>query len=306
MRKDETEYGSLAALRRGLRIGIVLLAFVGVTAARISGAAVIEGEIAFPTPRMPGMLAYAFEVETSQRKVVAVAADQTRFSIEVPPGRYLVFLAPSEPGAPDIYGSSTQYSDDHALSAVTLRSRGSRVAVKIDDWSLSDEVALQLDHLRGLEAATDTVPLGAPRFSEYPIAQTAPSTAPKLELGAGPESDELRTRLQQSLAGGPNFSAYLTAALRPCGEACERLVLVDWHSGKVVEPAILSAIDENLPCRGGEALQFRRDSRLLSVTHAQGNGIVTEYYLWKPENDALVLSTEYRRSERQFCAVPPP
>lgn len=306
MSGDETEHGSLAALKRGLRIGIGMLLFVGGTVARICGAAVIEGEISFPSPHMPGMLAYAFDVETSQRKTVAVGADQTHFSIEVPPGRYLVFLAPNETGAPDVYGSSTQYSDDQALLPVTLGSRGARVTVKIDDWSLSDEVALQLDHLRGLEAATDTAPLGAPRFSEYPIARAAPSIAPKLDLGASPESAELRARLQQSLAGGPNFSAYLTAALRPCGEACERLVLIDWHSGKVLEPAILSSIDANLPCRGDEAVQFRRDSRLLSVTRAQGNGIVTEYYLWKPENDALVLTTEYRRSERQFCAVPPP
>jgi hypothetical protein len=82
--------------------------------------------------------------------------------------------------------------------------------------------------------------------------------------------------------------------------------LIDWRSGKVVDPAILRTIDETLPCRGDEAVLFRRDSRLLSVTRAQGGGIVTAYYLWKPENAALVFTTEYRRSERQFCAVPPP
>jgi len=326
---DAINDGSLAALRRGLRIGVVVLTLLGCMAARRSSAAVIEGEISFPSPSMPSMMAYACEIDTSRRKAVSVAADQSKFSIDVPPGRYLVFLAPNEPGAPDIYGAFTQYSvclahasggataapdseapsgecPDHALLPVNLTSRNAHVTVKIDDWYLSDDVAQQLDHLRGLEAAADLGSLGAPRFSEYPIAPGAASPAPKLELGGVDGSDEQRARLQQSLVGGPNFSAYLTAAVTPCGEACERLVLIDWHSGKVIEPAVPNAINEKLPCRSDEAVLFRRDSRLLSVTRAQGNGIVTDYYLWKPESEALVLATEYRRSERQFCAVLPP
>ena len=304
----------------------MVLALLGCTAARMSRAAVIEGEISFPSPSMPSMMAYACEIDTARRKTVSVAADQTKFSIDVPPGRYLVFLAPIEPGAPDIYGAFTQYSTclaragvggtgaadsevptdecpDHALLPVNLNSRNAHVAVKIDDWYLSDDVAQQLDHLRGLEVAADLGSLGAPRFSEYPIAQAAASPAPRLELGSIDGSDEQRAKLQQSLVGGPNFSAYLTAAFTPCGEACERLVLIDWRSGKVIEPAELNAINEKLPCRSDEAVLFRRDSRLLSVTRTQGNGIVTEYYLWKPETEALVLATEYHRSERQFCAV---
>jgi len=326
---DETIDRSLAALGHGLRIGGAVLALLGCTAARMSGAAMIEGEISFPSPSMPSMTAYACEIDTSRRRTVSVAADHTKFSIDVPPGRYLVFLAPDEPGAPNIYGAFTQYSacrarggvggtgagdseattgecPDHALLAVNLTSRNAHVAVRIDDWYLSDEVARQLDHLRGLEAATDPGSLGAPRFSEYPIAQGPASPVPRLELGSIDGSDEQRAKLQQSLVGGPNFSAYLSAVFTPCGEACERLVLIDWHSGKVIEPAVPDAIDAKLPCRGDEAVLFRRDSRLLSVTRAQGNGIVTEYYLWKPESEALVLATEYRRSERQFCAVLPP
>ncbi len=316
-------------MSRGLRIGVMGLALLGSTAARMSSAAVIEGEISFPSPSMPSMMAYACELDTSRRKTVSVAADHTKFSIDVPPGRYLVFLAPNEPGAPDIYGAFTQYSaclahasvggsgaadseaptdacPAHALLPVNLTSRNAHVTVKIDDWYLSDEVAQQLDHLRGLEAAADLGSLGAPRFSEYPIAPGAASPAPKLGLASIDGSDEQRERLRQSLGGGPNFSAYLTAAFTPCGEACERLVLIDWRSGRVIEPAVPDAINEKLPCRSDQAVLFRRDSRLLSVTRAQGNGIVTEYYLWKPETGALVLATEYRRSERQFCAVPPP
>ena len=49
--------------------------------------------------------------------------------VEVPSGRYLVFLAPNEPGAPNIYGAYTEYSlcaphdadgkcEDHALVSV--------------------------------------------------------------------------------------------------------------------------------------------------------------------------------------------
>jgi len=311
-----------------LRIDVVILGLIGCASARMGDAAVIEGEIRFPSPSMPAMVAYACDVETSRHKTVAVAPEQTKFSIDVPPGRYLVFLAPQERGAPDIYGAFSQYSvclehsrasdtetadsacADHGLVTVNLANRSAHAAVTIDDWVQSDEVARQLDHLRGLEAGSDMIPMGAPRFSEYPIAQdaqgAAQGAAPKLDLGGIAESDEQRSRLRQSLAGGPNFSAYLTAAFTPCGDACERLVLIDWHSGKLIEPPVLNAIDAKLPCRSGEAVLFRRDSRLLSVTRAQGKGIVTQYYVWKPDSEALVLATEYRRSEQQFCAALPP
>jgi hypothetical protein len=176
----------------------------------------------------------------------------------------------------------------------------------VDDWYLSDEIADRIDQLRGGAVKPATEPLGAPRFSEYKIAPMQPSTMPPPEPPAAAQSAEERARLQLALASGPNFSGYLTATLAPCGADCQRLLLVDWHNGKLIEPADLNDIHNSLPCRGDEALAFRRDSRLLSVSRTRGSRIVTQYFLWKQDAEALVLTAEYERNAEQFCAASPP
>jgi hypothetical protein len=86
-------------------------------------------------------------------------------------------------------------------------------------------------------------------------------------------------------------------------------VLVDWLNGTVQElpsqrpQSQRAQIQGTLPCRTEEALLFRRDSRLLSVTRARGAAVVTQYYVWNQKNAALVLSAEYQRTAQAFCAV---
>ena len=87
--------------------------------------------------------------------------------------------------------------------------------------------------------------------------------------------------------------------------ACGRLVLIDWRSGVIQELAPQSPDEEmqgTLPCRAEEALQFRRDSRLLSVTHARGAAVVTQYYVWN-QKGAAPMRGVYQRSSQAFCAV---
>jgi len=64
-----------------------------------------------------------------------------------------------------------------------------------------------------------------------------------------------------------------------------------------------SEAEGTLPCRTDEALLFRRDSRLLSVTRLRGAAVVTQYYVWNQKNAALVQSGEYQRTSQTFCAV---
>ena len=280
-------------------------------------AAVIDGEISFPGRSIPSMTAYACDLDTARIRTVPIAPDQDKFSIDVPPGRYVVFLAPNEPGAPNIYGAFTQFSActardgaegcaDHSLITISLIGRAAHARVTVDDWYLSDEIADRIDQLRGGAPSPASEPLGAPRFSEYKIAPLQPNTTPPPEPAAAVQSVEERARLQLALANGPNFSGYLTATLTPCGTDCERLLLVDWRNGKLIEPADLTEIHNSLPCRGDEALAFRRDSRLLSVSRVRGSRIVTQYFLWKQDAEALVLTAEYERNEAQFCAASPP
>jgi hypothetical protein len=282
-----------------------------------AAAGTIEGTVTFPGEHVPSMTVYASDLETSRVHSVQLARGQANFTVEVPSGRYLVFLAPNEPGAPNVYGAFTEYSlctphdvdgkcEDHSLVPVVISARTPHGAVTIDDWYLSDDIAGQIDRIRGAAAAFYSEPLSAPRFSEYPSASFDVAAAPKIDLGGGELSEENRALVRQSLAGGPNFAGHVTVTLTRCGPACGRLVLVDWRSGAVQEPSSLHPpgdIQGTLPCRTEEALLIRRDSRLLSITRTRGAAVVTQYYVWNPKNAALVLCAEYQRSSQAFCSI---
>lgn len=313
--------GSLTALAPALLIRLSFAAWASL-ASLASGApavaAVIEAEIAFPSPNSPALKAYLCDVDTSRIRVIPIAPEQRRFAAEVPSGRYLVFLAPDEPGAPDVYGAYTQFTlcmeraggaaascEDHSPVNVALGTRSSRASIRVDDWYIGDEISAQFDHIRGLEAAATAEPLGAPRFSEYRVAPVE-MAAPKLDYADDSLGAVERARLLASLAGGPNFAATASVALLSCGVGCERVAFVDWHTGKVSQPAPLAALAGALPCREEDKLQFRRDSRLLAVTRPHPGGVVTQYFVWKPDAGGLTLITEYQRDTAQFCAVVQP
>ena len=304
------------------RLATALMPLLALSAACAAGAAVIDAEVVFPSPYPPALKALVCDVETSRVKTVSIARDSARFSIEVPAGRYIVFLAPDEPGAPDVYGAYTEYSlctaraaaaaregaepcEDHALVTVDLTGRNARASIRIDDWYLSDEVALRLEHLLGGGPAAGAEPQGAPRFSEYRVMPPA-LPAPKLDFSGTVFSSDERNRILQAVAAGPNFAAETTLALLPCGADCERVVLVDWRTGKVSTPQALADVRAGLPCRAREAVQFRRDSLLLELTRPRPGGVVTQYYLWKPDSGSLSMATEYLRDTAQFCAPLPP
>ena len=282
-----------------------------------AAAGTIDGTVTFPSERVPSMTVYASDIETSRVHSVRLARGQANFTVEVPAGRYLVFLAPNETGAPNVYGAYTEYSlctphdvdgmcEDHSLVPVVIAAKTPHGAVTIDDWYLSDEIAGQIDRIRGAAASFYSEPLSAPRFSEYPSASFVVSAAPKIDLVGGELSEENRALVQLSLAGGPNFAGHATVTLTRCGPGCGRLVLVDWRSAGVQalsSPHPPGDILGTLPCRTEEALLIRRDSRLLSVTRTRGAAVVTQYYVWNSKNAALVLSAEYQRSAQTFCSI---
>lgn len=283
----------------------------------VGSAGVIEGAVTFPSQLVPSMTVYASDLDTSRVRSVQLVRGRANFSVEVPPGRYWVFLAPNEPGAPNVYGAYTQYSmcvraqtercEGHGLVAVVVSARAPRVTVRVDDWYLTDDVADQIDRIRNMAsggaARGDSEPLGAPRFSEYPSASFDASTGPRVDFSGSEWSEEDRARLQRALAGGPNFAGHVTVARLPCGAGCARLLLVDWRNGQRQEPPLRNEIQSELPCRTDEALLYRRDSRLLSITSSRETGVVTQYYVWNQKNAALVFNGEYQRTAQTFCAV---
>jgi hypothetical protein len=294
-----------------VRLSLAAVASLGLSVGALAGT--IEGAVAFPSQLVPSMTVYASDLDTSRVHSVQLPRGQANFTVEVPPGRYLVFLVPNEPGAPNIYGAYTQYSlcashdisqcEDHTLVAVTIAAKAQRAAVTIDDWYLTDAIAEQIDHIRGVAAAIYSDPLSAPRFSEYPSPSFDASAAPKIDFGGSELSEEDRANVQRALSSGPNFAGHVTATLTRCGPACGRLTLVDWRSGQVQQPSQPAEIQGTLPCRPEEALLFRRDSRLLSVTRMRGAAVVTQYYVWNQKNAALLLNGEYQRTSQTFCAV---
>jgi hypothetical protein len=272
-----------------MRLSTAATASLGLCASAIAGT--IEGTLTFPSQPAPPMTAYAFDVDTARIRSVQLASGQAGFRLEVPVGHYQVFLAPNEPGAPNIYGAYTLYSlclehespagcDDHNLVTVTIGARTPRAAVKIDDWYLSDDIDEQIDHIRGIATNANTEPLSAPRFSEYPVESAS---------------------ALQAMAGGPNFAGQVTVAATRCGSSCLHVSLLDWRSGLLHDPAPLAEIQGTLPCRADEALLFRRDSRLLIVTRARGAAILTQYYLWNPADASLTLVAEYEVAAAAFC-----
>jgi hypothetical protein len=300
-----------------VRLVQAAMASLGLSAGALAGT--IAGVVTFPTQLVPSMTVYASDLDTSRVHSVQLVRGQANFTVDVPPGRYLVFLAPNEPGAPNIYGAYTRYSlcaphdvgaqcEDHALVAITITAKAPRGAVTIDDWYLTDDIAQQIERIRGVAAGVNSEPLSAPRFSEYPSASFDASVAPEIDFGGSELSEAERANVQQALSSGPNFAGHVTAALTRCGPSCGRVVLVDWLTGAIqglpLQPGI--EIQGSLPCRTDEALLFRRDSRLLSVTRTRGAAVVTQYFVWNQKNATLVQSGEYQRTSQTFCSFAAP
>lgn len=287
-----------------------------------AAAAILGGTIRFPGSDAPAMTVYVYSLDPARLRSVPVHRGHREFRVALPPGRYVVFAAPSGAGAPDVYGAYTHCSGnpppsdpadcaDHSLRTVVVDRHTHRIEVAIDDWSLSDADANALDRIRGLAATPGPQPEGAPRFSEYPAASpvnaTAPATAPaaaRLRRLAISPAD--RRKLRDVLAAGPNFAGEVTLDVAHCGVHCLRILLLDWRGGDVVEVPDLAAIDDDLPCRTSEAVLFRRDSRLLSVTRMRGRVIATQYFLWDPTTASLRLLAVYPRKPSEYCAIDPP
>jgi hypothetical protein len=293
-------------------------------AASLSGAGAcagtIEGSISFPSQFVPPLTVYAAEIDTARIHAKPLPRGRANFALEVPPGRYLVFLVPNETGAPRIYGAHTQYGrcapqsegqcEDHALLTVTVSSKAAHPAVSIDDWYLTDAVSEQIDRILAGAAAggrprLESEPMSAPRFSEYPSAPFDAAAPPKIDFDGTGLSGADRELVQRAVSNGPNFAGHVTAALTPCGAACVRLVLLDSDTGTIrgLPQDPQSEIRGALPCRTDEAVLFRRDSRLLSISRARGASVVTQYFVWNQKNAALAPNIEYRRTAPAFCAV---
>ena len=298
---------------RAWQSAAAVLASLVVSAAQ---AETVTGRISFPGRSMPAAVVYLRNLDSQALHQLALKRGESDFSIEVPPGRYWVFMRPDEPGLTELYGAHTQFSlcrrpgdsetptecEDHALAEVVVRPGGETTGVEVNDWLLPDAAALEIDRILGnAPDAVDSGELGRPRFSEYRVARMTSPPA-RLDLASEPRAAPFATQLQEAATAGSNFAGRFTLVRVGCGEQCERVVLIDQSSGAVLLPDQLSQVSDTLPCRGERALEYRDDSRLLELTRHEGEFVITDSLLWDADKRSFTALAQYRRSLERFCA----
>lgn len=283
-------------------------------------AGTLAGQVTFPGGTVPDAVIFARNVETQAIYEHVVRHGDVRYSLELPAGRYWIFVRPDEPGLAELYGAHTEYSvcsrqtsvateqcTDHALRTVEVGPQAVLDETNIDDWLLSDQAAAELDRtLGGPPASADRAELGRPRFSEYRVPSMSAPSDVALNLGSDPRMASFAQQLENAAHGGSNFSGSFAVARLDCGPNCDTLAFIDLRSGAVTFPDQLSRVERTLPCRDDRVLVFRDDSRLLEYTHREGDGVVTDYLLWDATQRRFSTLAQYRRSLDRFCARVPP
>lgn len=302
-----------------LRIPPASLAAALALLSQAGPAATLEGRITFPGRAMPAATVYARNIESAELHQASLGRNEAAFRMELPAGKYWVFVQPREPGLTELYGAHTRYSvcrrqpshvidacNDHALQEVEVTTARRPAALEVDDWFLDDSAAATLDRILGTApAAPDQAELGRPRFSEYRSSVPATLMAdPKLVLPAGSKAAPFARELTEAAERGVNFASVFALTRLPCGDDCEQVALVDLGNGTVVFPESLAQLSTALPCRSHEVLDYRDDSRLLEFTHREAESVVTDYLLWDGTRHDFTLLAQYRRNLERFCGSP--
>lgn len=301
--------------------GLLLPCLLALPAVAAGGT--VSGELGFLGDLVPALRIHAWQPANGQHLVFTTQRQQKRYTMQLPPGRWVLFARPNEPGAPDLYGAYSRFAacarnpqalragacSDHSLLEVQVWKTGRVDGVDLTDWYLDDASAARLDAVLGRgpgESYTEAA-LAAPRFSEYPATLLPPGTA---STTVGADSPDPRLHRDQAaiataLAKGPNFAGVLALFAVPGGTAAtpataaagqrpgngQALALLDLRSGQVRWPMALAEPSLDNPCldSGTERgpVQFRRDSRLLTVTRQEGEQLVTRYLVWNDPKGRL-------------------
>ncbi len=273
----------------------------------------VAGHLTSPTGTLPALTVYAWSLAGAKLHSVTTQIGQASFSLDLPPGRYYVFAAPLDPLAPAIYGAYTEFAEcthdapraacaEHGLRVLVV-GRRALAGIDLTDWYLDDAVTRELDTILDRPAAPGESELAAPKFSEYPASAYAGARATTLAAGDEARLERDREPLTAALASNFNFAGRTVLVRIGCGDACETVALVDVATGRVAYPVLLSTLPPAPPCASGGALQFRRDSRLLTVTGISGTQQVTRYFAWDAEGGALRLVASLARPLDERCAT---
>lgn len=298
--------------------GLLLPCLLALPAVAAGGT--VSGELGFLGELVPALRLHAWQPATGQHLVFTTQRQQKRYTLQLPAGRWVLFARPNEPGAPDLYGAYSKFAacsrnpqalragacSDHGLLEIQVWKTGRVDGVDLTDWYLDDASAARLDAVLGRgpgESQTEAA-LAAPRFSEYPAALLPPGTASTIvDAESGdPRLTRDQAAIAAALAKGPNFAGVLALFTVPGsggGAALQNpavstrpgngqaLAVLDLRNGRVRWPTVLAEASLDSACLDPREehgpVQFRRDSRLLTVTRQEGEQLVTRYLVW---NDA--------------------
>ena len=222
-------------MRSGLRVSTCLALAALALGAAAASAAPVSGRLASPAGTLPALTVFAWSLAGDKLYSITTDSGQVAFTLDLPPGRYYVFAAPVDPGAPAIYGAYTEFAacshdgaragcSAHGLLTLLVKKRPVH-DVDLTDWYLDDAVTRELDRILG----------------------------------------------------------------RPVGATPAEAELADLPTGRVAYPAALAQLPPDSACTPNGALQFRRDSRLLTVTGTNARERITRYFVWDAEPGTLRL-----------------
>ncbi len=297
---------------------LLVLPSLALTLVAPAHAVVLGGRLGTPSDVVPALTVHAWSPATGRLHSVTTTPGEATYSLDLPAGRYVVFATPADPGAPPVYGAHTQFSvcardatsltaggcREHALVEVEVARR--RVEnVDVTDWYLDDATLAKLDGILGRAAeAVDEAQLAAPKFSEYPAVRLAAlPRAAALQPEPDPRLERDRAALTAALAAEPNFAGRYALVRVPCtppvvivppegstaapAPACEGVAVLDLPLGRAFYPEAFNPLPPPGPCTDRGVLQYRRDSRLLTLTAREGDQLVTRYYVWDGESGRL-------------------
>jgi hypothetical protein len=143
----------------------------------------------------------------------------------------------------------------------------------------------------------------APRFTDFPV-PSEHIARPATPVIAGRTAWEFRSQLRAAASGGANFAGHYALATWGCGAGCLMWGVIDERTGQVhFDPAIQTldvyAVDLSGP--NAEALNFRRDSRLLIILgapHEDETRNGASFYLWNGASFRLLKFVPQSRACR--------
>jgi hypothetical protein len=317
----------LRTLHSSLRFSTAAAALAALLGVASPCAAVpVSGRVGTPSDVVPALTVHAWSAAAGKAWSVTTSAGQTTYVLDVPAGRYVVFATPADPGAPPVYGAHTRFSlcardaksletgacRDHGLVEVDVAAKKVE-NVDVTDWYLDDAAIAQLDAALGRAAeAVDEAQLAAPKFSEYPAVRLAAvPKAAALQPDAEPRLERDHAALTAALAGAPTFAGRFAIVRVPCADAaarpdCEAAAVLDLPLGRVAWPTALNPLPAAGPCSERGVLQYRRDSRLITITAREAEQLVTRYYVWDGEAARLTLVATLASGIGTRCAAPAP